>query len=319
VHAGTAASILHRNQLGSVRGVTGTGGLRAELSTYRPFGEQDEGITGTPVAEAKGFIGERYDADAGLQYLNARYYDPKLGLFLQPDWFEVTQAGVGTNRYAYAGNDPVNRKDTNGNQVSDKYSQSGIEAYGVLQGHVNNSLELRGSGWRAETTFDRIMETLGLRDGPMGRGRTSTGGQRRPDAYRQTGPQTIEIFDWKPETHRNNRKARWDDRRQLSRYVQTGAANGVVVDLADTRLHVRNEVVGQVLGKPDASGSMKVYDVVTSPSEEPGIAYYELRETGETQQTLGSQVVKETMKLLQKGPSPDLISILPGGRRLGSF
>jgi RHS repeat-associated protein len=72
-------------------------------------------VTGTPVAETKGFIGERYDADAGLQYLNARYYDPKLGLFLQPDWFEVTEAGVGTNRYAYAGNDPVNLRDPGGN------------------------------------------------------------------------------------------------------------------------------------------------------------------------------------------------------------
>ncbi|AXX98385.1 RHS repeat-associated core domain-containing protein [Profundibacter amoris] len=37
-----------------------------------------------------------------MQYLNARYYDPRLGMFIQPDWFEVTKAGVGTNRYAYS-------------------------------------------------------------------------------------------------------------------------------------------------------------------------------------------------------------------------
>ena len=43
-----------------------------------------------------------------LQYLNARYYDPELSLFLQPDWFEVTKAGVGTNRFSYSFNDPVN-------------------------------------------------------------------------------------------------------------------------------------------------------------------------------------------------------------------
>ena len=29
----------------------------------------------TRADETKGFIGERFDADAGLQYLNARYYD----------------------------------------------------------------------------------------------------------------------------------------------------------------------------------------------------------------------------------------------------
>jgi len=59
----------------------------------------------------------RYDADAGLQFLNARYYDPELGLFIQPDWFEITEAGVGTNRYSYSFNDPVNLRDPNGNIV----------------------------------------------------------------------------------------------------------------------------------------------------------------------------------------------------------
>jgi RHS repeat-associated protein len=70
--------------------------------------------TDPPTPETKGWIGERYDADAGLQYLNARYYDPELSLFLQPDWFEVTKAGVGTNRFSYSFNDPVNKMDPGG-------------------------------------------------------------------------------------------------------------------------------------------------------------------------------------------------------------
>ncbi len=71
-------------------------------------------ITITDGAVSKGWIGERYDAEAGLQYLNARYYDPDLLMFLQPDWWEVTEPGVGTNRYAYAGGDPVNGVDPGG-------------------------------------------------------------------------------------------------------------------------------------------------------------------------------------------------------------
>ena len=42
------------------------------------------------------WIGERC-ADAGLQYLNARYDDPLPDLFLQPGWCEVLQPGVRTN------------------------------------------------------------------------------------------------------------------------------------------------------------------------------------------------------------------------------
>lgn len=38
-------------------------------------------------------------------------------MFVQPDWFDPTQPGVGTNRYAYSFNDPINLMDQNGNQA----------------------------------------------------------------------------------------------------------------------------------------------------------------------------------------------------------
>ena len=110
---------LHTDQLGSVRMVTdddpdADGSMVAKETTYRPFGEAVDFAVSLTPPETKGFIGERFDADAGLQYLNARYYDPKLAMFIQPDWFEVTKAGVGTNRYAYSFNDPVNASDPGG-------------------------------------------------------------------------------------------------------------------------------------------------------------------------------------------------------------
>ena len=111
------ATWLHFDHLGSVRAITDAAGVKVESAIYRPFGEQSEWLLpGNVSPETKGWIGERYDADAGLQYLNARYYDPALGLFLQPDWFEVTKPGVGTNRFSYSFNDPINRLDPNGNQ-----------------------------------------------------------------------------------------------------------------------------------------------------------------------------------------------------------
>jgi len=84
-------------------------------STYRPYGAQLETVV-APLSppEPKGWIGERTDPETGLTYLHARYYDATLGRFLAPDWWDITEPGVGTNRYAYAGNDPVNGSDRNG-------------------------------------------------------------------------------------------------------------------------------------------------------------------------------------------------------------
>ena len=91
-------------------------GVATTERTYKPFGETSFETLATP-AEDHAFIGERRDPDAALIYLNARYMDPELALFTQPDWFEVTQPGVGTNRYAYSLNDPVNLKDPGGNKT----------------------------------------------------------------------------------------------------------------------------------------------------------------------------------------------------------
>lgn len=38
-------------------------------------------------------------------------------MFLQPDWWEVTEPGVGTNRYAYSMGDPVNKSDPSGHSA----------------------------------------------------------------------------------------------------------------------------------------------------------------------------------------------------------
>ena len=114
-----AATYLHRDGLLSVRAITSAAGVKLEAALYKPFGEQSEWLLpGTPAPETKGWIGERFDADAGLQYLNARYYDPELSLFLQPDWFEVTKAGVVTNRFSYSFNEPVNKFDPGGNEYT---------------------------------------------------------------------------------------------------------------------------------------------------------------------------------------------------------
>ncbi len=105
---------LHRDHLSSVRFVTTSSGNLAESTAYASYGER----TNQAMTTAKGYIGERHDPETGLIYLNARYMDPKFGRFISPDDWDPIKDGVGTNRYAYAENDPVNKSDPNGHNVA---------------------------------------------------------------------------------------------------------------------------------------------------------------------------------------------------------
>ena len=109
---GSTISFLHRDHLATVKMVTNMAGAVTERTGYAVYGEPKP-ATSLP----KWFIGERPDVETGMLYLNARYYDPALGRFVSPDDWDPTLPGVGTNRYAYALNDPVNKADPNGHNA----------------------------------------------------------------------------------------------------------------------------------------------------------------------------------------------------------
>ncbi|KGM35346.1 hypothetical protein P409_04970 [Inquilinus limosus MP06] len=122
VGEGTAAKTfyLHRDGLNTVRLVTTAAGAVEESSTYTPYGDRTRtSVAGATTEETKGYIGEREDPEIGLVYLNARYYDPEIARFVSPDWWDPTKEGVGTNRYAYSFNDPVNKSDPSGHAPGD--------------------------------------------------------------------------------------------------------------------------------------------------------------------------------------------------------
>jgi RHS repeat-associated protein len=163
-------SYMFRDQLGSVRLIADQKQVIEERSKYLAFGREVENPTASSQAvETKGWIGERFDAGAGLQYLNARYYDPELSLFIQPDWFEVTEAGVGTNRYSYSFNDPVNLSDPSGNLVpAETHTERENDR---LEADNNDALEAIDNAIQTATTSRDELS----RDGKLGRGK----GQRR--------------------------------------------------------------------------------------------------------------------------------------------
>ena len=172
----TRVNTLHTDGLGSVRAVTDEAGLAAERSTYRPFGEEAEQLLSlsTPK-ETKGFIGERFDDNSGLQYLNARYYDPKLAMFIQPDWWEVTIQGVGTNRYSYSFNDPVNGSDPSGHWAEEQ-ADGNLSGWQGDPTHVSNDPDWGGN------RVDRGPETRPSNGGvSRSSGAHASGGERRID------------------------------------------------------------------------------------------------------------------------------------------
>ena len=116
---GQGTDVMAKDHLASNRLVlrVGAGTMRAD---YGPFGQPLTSNGSVPL-QGKGYINERYDPETGLQYLNARYYDPLLARFLTPDTWDPDLPGVDTNRYAYALNDPINGADPNGHNVRDAH------------------------------------------------------------------------------------------------------------------------------------------------------------------------------------------------------
>ena len=116
--AASAAFFHHRDHLKSIRVITDAAGTVVERTTYRAFGEKGIEVNGTGGAsthdESKGWIGERLDAETGYLFFNARFYDAHLARFISPDWWDPNKPGVGSNRYAYSEQDPINKSDPNG-------------------------------------------------------------------------------------------------------------------------------------------------------------------------------------------------------------
>lgn len=108
IGAGAQVTYLHHDQQGSTRVLTGSTGAKEGSATYDAYGNLlgSEGTASTPL----GYDGQYTDADTGLVYLRARYYDPGTAAFMSAD----PVAEVSGALYSYAQDDPLNRSDPSG-------------------------------------------------------------------------------------------------------------------------------------------------------------------------------------------------------------
>jgi RHS repeat-associated protein len=109
----TGPYFYHQDHLGSVRALTNGSGALVRSYDYAPFGATV--ATSGAVANALGWGGHRTDAETGLVYLNARYYDPQLGRFISADPVIPDEGNPqALNRYAFGYNNPVSNVDPSG-------------------------------------------------------------------------------------------------------------------------------------------------------------------------------------------------------------
>ena len=99
------------DQVGSIRDVADNAGAVLDHVVYDSFGNITS-QTDSTNALRMGYTGQVHDAETGLDYYHARYYDPGTGSFIRQDPMGFA-AGDG-NLFRYVGNSPVTNVDPTG-------------------------------------------------------------------------------------------------------------------------------------------------------------------------------------------------------------
>jgi RHS repeat-associated protein len=153
---------LHHDFAGSAIGATDINGAVIWKEDYKPYGER---VQNAPLAAGNRqfFTGKPLDADTGLSYMGARYYDPAMGRFMGIDPVGILEGNLHSfNRYAYANNNPYRYIDPNGmwaedialalpgmvvgsqslvaNLRSGNYSGAGVDALGLVADGISLAL-----------------------------------------------------------------------------------------------------------------------------------------------------------------------------------
>ena len=128
-----------------------SGGIVQKFS-YDAWGNRRDPLTGIVLSSSElasansvtsyGYTGHEHIDEFGLINMNARIYDPKIGMFISVD----PQAGSypGTYPYTYCGGDPVNRVDPTG---EDYWSTSDPNVIYEFWKHYNENKGIIGYGF----------------------------------------------------------------------------------------------------------------------------------------------------------------------------
>jgi RHS repeat-associated protein len=104
---------IHTDALGSVVAETDANGNLVKRYDYEPYGA----VVSGQVTDGPGYTGHVSDSATGLSYMQQRYMDPQLGVFLSSDPVSAYGSPVGQfNRYRYANSNPYRFIDPDGRE-----------------------------------------------------------------------------------------------------------------------------------------------------------------------------------------------------------
>ncbi len=107
----------HYDIRGSVTAIVDPDGESVKAYAYDEFGNLSESGEATFDNEVT-FTGSIKDTSTGLQYMNARYYEPTTGRFITQDSYTGNPYDPWTQHlYSYCGNNPVNMIDPTGHKA----------------------------------------------------------------------------------------------------------------------------------------------------------------------------------------------------------
>jgi RHS repeat-associated protein len=203
-----------------------------------PYGRQISGLPDT----GPGFTGHVEDPDSGLVYMQHRYYDPVVGRFLSVDSIHPRPGRLDyTNRYAYVGDNPVNRIDPSGDYICTGSGKRCDKIESALSDvkKAASALPAGSAGQKALTAIANFYGAKGVANG-VNVGFGNAGGN---NAVTDTkGKETYITFN-------------------LASIRQTGLNSGTTpkVELAATVAHEgQHGIDGQEFGRPQNHGEWDV-------------------------------------------------------------
>ncbi len=152
----------HTDYLGSTNVVSDSTGAQVELLDYYPFGNQR--ISSGAYTGQRQYVGQIYDADTGLDYLNARYYNGTQGRFISQDpifWNpeKFLNDPQQLNSYSYARNNPITLSDPTGKWYGELLA--GKQSWSSFAGEVGEATQYMGNGWQTAMDHPYVPAMVG--------------------------------------------------------------------------------------------------------------------------------------------------------------